>query len=321
MTDRPALFPIRGLHHVTAIASDAQANHDFYVRTLGLRLVKKTVNFDDPGTYHLYFGDERGSPGTIMTFFPWPGARRGTRGNGETQATSFLVPPGSIDAWKKRLRDLQVQYDEPAEHFGERALRVHDPDDLLIDLVEHEEAHAVEPWTSGGVSADMAIRGFFGVTLSLRDPAATRRLLSETMGYKSLGENGGVERLVSAGDAADLGRRVDLLSEPESPPGHTAAGSVHHIAFRVPDDAQQLAWIDALRSAGQRSTAVQERHYFRSVYFRELGGVLFEFATDGPGMAIDEPLEALGQSLKIPPWYEQHRAQIEQVLPPLQTPP
>src|SRR5688572_26291880 len=299
--------PIRGIHHITAIASDPQANHDFYAKTLGLRLVKKTVNFDDPGTYHLYFADEQGRPGTVLTFFPWPGARRGRRGTQQAVATAFLVPPGSLQAWEERLGLSGARVETPTERFGERRLSVFDPDDLQIDLVEHDEAERIEFWQGGGVSEGTAIRGFFGVTLCVSSAESTARLLTQTMGLTAQKDDGGVLRYVAAGDATDPGRRVDLLVRPDEPPGHVAAGTVHHVAFRVADDAAQEAWLGTLRAAGQRPTPIQERHYFRSIYFREPGGVLFEFATDGPGFAIDESVEALGQSLRLPPWLEPHR--------------
>ncbi len=313
---------IRGIHHVTAIASDPQANHDFYTHALGLRLVKRTVNFDDPGTYHFYFGDERGTPGTILTFFPWPGARAGRRGSGQATVTGFLVPPGSLEAWRERLLKAEANVETPMERFGLRTLRVYDNDDLQLELVEHEDAARVEPWSGPGdhaVPAEMAIRGFFGVTLCVRDLDATARLLVEEMGFRHEADDQKHVRYVAAGEPGVPGRRVDLVFSPDASPGIAAAGTVHHVAFRVADAQQQERWLAHLTEAGHYPTPVQERQYFRSVYFREPSGVLFELATDGPGFTIDEPLEHLGESLKLPEWFEPRRERIEQVLPPLVT--
>ncbi|MBV9126575.1 MAG: ring-cleaving dioxygenase, partial [Verrucomicrobia bacterium] len=314
---------LAGLHHVTAIASDPQRNLDFYVGLLGLRLVKRTVNFDDPGTYHFYFGDARGTPGTILTFFPWPGARRGVRGAGQVAATAFAIPEGSVGFWLERCQAQRVRVERAPARFGEEMLRLADPDGLPLELVVTAAAlsavsPAVQPWAESTVPAAHALRGFHSVTLGpLGGGERTAALLTEIFGYQRVREEAGKRWRFAAAAAGKegVGRLVDLLIAPEDSPGHVAAGSVHHVAFRVADEAQQRAWRERLLGLGYHVSPVMDRTYFRSIYFREPGGVLFELATDAPGFTVDEAPEELGTHLRLPPAMERERAQIEQILP------
>jgi glyoxalase family protein len=310
---------IPGLHHVTAIASDPQRNLDFYVGVLGLRFVKRTVNFDDPGTYHFYFGDQRGTPGTILTFFPWPGARRGTRGTGQVEATAFAIPSNSIAYWLERLKQQHVTAEKTPARFGEEVIRLLDPDGLLIELIASPSHGGIESWQDSPVPAEHALHGFHGVSAALEGYERTARLLTETFGYRLVDESGNRFRFESADDAAP-GRIVDLLCQPDTAMGRVAAGSVHHIAFRAKDEAEQLQWRERLVDLSYNVTPVIDRTYFHSIYFREPGGVLFEIATELPGFTLDEKLEELGTHLRVPPWMEGTRSQIEKVLPPIQVP-
>ena len=310
---------IRGLHHVTAIASDPQRNLDFYVGLLGLRFVKRTVNFDDPGTYHFYFGDNRGTPGTILTFFPWPGARRGIRGTGQVEATAFAIPPDSIGYWLERLKQEHVTAERTSTRFGEEVIKLLDSNGLMIELIGLSSHGRVEPWPDSPVAAEHALRGFHSVSAALEGYEKTARLLTETFGYRLVDESGNRFRFVSADDSAP-GRIVDLLCQPDTAMGRVAAGSVHHIAFRAEDQAEQLQWRERLVDLGYNVTPVIDRTYFHSIYFREPGGVLFEIATDPPGFTLDEKLEDLGTHLRLPPRIESARSQIEQILPPIRVP-
>jgi len=310
---------IPGLHHVTAIASDPQRNLDFYVGVLGLRFVKRTVNFDDPGTYHFYFGDQRGTPGTILTFFPWPGARRGTRGTGQVEATAFAIPSNSIAYWLERLKQQHVTAEKTPARFGEEVIRLLDPDGLLIELIASPSRGGIESWQDSPVPAEHALHGFHGVSAALEGYERTARLLTETFGYRLVEESGNRFRFESTDDAAP-GRIVDLLCQPDTAMGRVAAGSVHHIAFRAKDEAEQLQWRERLVDLSYNVTPVIDRTYFHSIYFREPGGVLFEIATEPPGFTLDEKLEELGTHLRVPPWMEGTRSQIEKVLPPIQVP-
>lgn len=308
--------PILGLHHVTAIASDPQRNLDFYTEVLGLRLVKRTVNFDDPGTYHFYFGDESGTPGTILTFFPWPGVARGSRGAGQVEVTSFSVPEPSLKYWEQRLLAAGTPVERSGKRFSEEVLTFADPDGLRLELVAHSESVATDrPWTKGAVPAEQAIRGFYSVTLCEKKVEVTAGVL-EAMGFRKIAEEGNRFRFGTGKGGA--GARADVLSVPEATHGHIAAGSVHHVAWRVTDDASQKSWRNRLIDKHLNVTPVMDRCYFRSIYFLEPGGVLFELATDPPGFATDEPMDALGEALKLPPWLEPRRKHIEQVLPPIQ---
>ena len=310
---------IPGLHHVTAIASDPQRNLDFYIGLLGLRFVKRTVNFDDPGSYHFYFGDRRGTPGTILTFFPWPGARRGIRGTGQVEATAFAIPPDSIGFWLERLKQHHVTAEKMSTRFGEEVIRLLDPDGLMIELIASSSHGKVEPWPDSPVSPEHAVHGFHSVSAALEGYERTARLLTESFGYRLIDESGNRFRFVSTDESA-LGRIIDLLCQPDTGMGRVAAGSVHHIAFRAKDDAEQLQWREQLVDLGYNVTPVMDRDYFHSIYFREPGGVLFEIATDPPGFTLDEKLEELGTHLRLPSWLEPERSQIEQILPPIQVP-
>jgi catechol 2,3-dioxygenase-like lactoylglutathione lyase family enzyme len=309
---------ILGIHHVTAIAGDPQQNVNFYAGLLGLRLVKLTVNFDDPGTYHLYYGDEEGRPGTILTFFPWPGARRGRIGTGQVTVTSFSIPEGSLGYWTGRLKDHGIRFEGPIKRFDEEALAFSDPDGLKLELVVTPGAEARSPWKEGPVPAEYSTRGFHSVTVSEEGYERTATLLTETLGFHLAREASNRFRyeLKTGGP----GTRVDVLCSPDAPRGMVAVGTVHHIAWRTPDGVQQEAWRRQIAGLGHNVTPVLDRQYFRSIYFREPGGVLFEIATDPPGFSIDEPLGQLGTHLKLPPWLESMRSQIESILPPLRLP-
>ncbi|RVU13937.1 ring-cleaving dioxygenase [Methylobacterium oryzihabitans] len=307
-----------GLHHVTALSGPAARNVGFYTTVLGLRLVKRTVNFDDPGTWHLYYGDEAGQPGTILTFFPIAHAAPGRVGIGETQETAFRVPRASIGWWTHRFVEKGVAHEALVRAFGEPVLRFRDPDGMMLALVGTDEAGGEPGWTAGGVPEEAAIRGFHGVTLLLREAEATAAILTDVLGFSETGREGSAIRY---GSGAVPGGFVTLRAVGEFLPGRTGAGSVHHVAFRAADDAAQAAMVERLRERhGLAVTEQRDRNYFRSVYFREPGGVLFEIATDAPGFAVDEPADSLGQALKLPAGLERHRAEIEAVLPSLDAP-
>jgi glyoxalase family protein len=310
---------IPGLHHVTAIASDPQRNLDFYAGLLGMRFVKRTVNFDDPGTYHFYFGDNRGTPGTILTFFPWLGARRGVRGTGQVEATAFAIAPDSIGYWLERLKQHHVTAEKMSTRFGEEVIRLIDPDGLLIELIASSFLGRVEPWADSPVSPEHAVRGFYSVSAALEGYERTARLLTESFGYRLIDTSGNRFRFASLDDSAP-GRIVELLCLPDTAMGRVAAGSVDHIAFRAKDDAEQVQWREHLVDLGYNVTPVIDRTYFHSIYFREPGGVLFEIATEPPGFTLDENLEELGTHLRLPSWLESARQQIEGILPPIQLP-
>jgi len=311
---------VLGIHHVTAIASDPQRNLDFYVGLLGLRFVKRTVNFDDPHTYHFYFGDEVGTPGSIMTFFPWPRAFRGRQGTGQVAVTSFAILPSALSFWVERLLAHGVRYEGPKKREGsEQVLAFTDPDGLMLELVAHPSAEARPAWASApGISMDNAIHGFHGVTLWEEQGDATERVLTETLGFKPVTEGRGTRRF-AAGDGG-AGTLVDVRTIGGFMSGQTGAGTVHHVAFRVADDTAELSIRSRVMQAGYQPTPVIDRDYFHSVYFREPGHVLFELATDGPGFTVDEPRERLGEQLRLPKQYEPHRAEIESVLPRIHLP-
>jgi glyoxalase family protein len=297
-----------GIHHITAIAGDPQTNLDFYTETLGLRFVKRTVNFDDPGSYHFYFGDNIGSPGTIITFFPWPGARRGTRGSGQVTSVSFAIPRNSIAFWKEQLRANHVVAEEISDRFGNKALRFLDPDGLMLELME-------SPVIPSEGRMGHSIRGFAAPTLEVRHLERTEKLLIEILGFEFVGEESNRRRL--RGSGSNTAAEVDLVSA-DIGFGLVAVGSVHHIAFRVVNDEEQLRVRERLVERGLDVTPVIDRQYFHSIYFREPNGILFEVATDGPGFLIDESADQLGESLRLPPMYESARSEIERVLPAIQ---
>ena len=310
---------ISGLHHVTAIASDPQRNLDFYVGLLGLRFVKRTVNFDDPGSYHFYFGDARGTPGTILTFFPWPGARRGIRGTGQIEATAFIIPANSVGYWLGRLKEQHVAAERMATRFGEEVIRFTDPDGLLLELIATDFSDTAEPWAHSSVPAEHSIRGFHSVSSALEGYERTEKLLTESFGYRFVEQSGNRFRFAAPGDS-NAGRTIDLLCMPERQAGHVAAGTVHHIAFRTRSDEEQREWREHLIELGYNVSPVMDRTYFHSIYFREPGGVLFEIATDLPGFTLDESLDELGAHLRVPPWLESARGEIEKILPPIRVP-
>ncbi len=308
---------IRGIHHVTAIASDPQRNLDFYAGVLGLRFVKRTVNFDDPQTYHFYYGDDVGNPGSIMTFFPWAGAPRGRIGSGQLTVTSFSIPATSLGYWTERLVEGGVRFEKPEDRFGETILRFSDPDGLRLGLVAAAD-EGREGWSDGPAPAEHAVRGFHHVMLTVADPSRTAKLMTDTLGFRQTGEAEGRTRY-EAGEGGP-GNTVDLADGTGFPRGTIGVGTVHHVAFRVPDDETQLALREEVAALGYNVTPVLDRNYFRSIYFREPGGVLFEIATDPPGFAVDEEVEHLGENLKLPPWLEPQREQLEEALPPLRVP-
>ena len=316
-----------GIHHVTAIASEPQRNLDFYAGILGLRLVKRTVNFDDPHTYHFYFGDETGSPGSLLTFFPWPGARQGRVGAGQVAITSFATPPGSIGFWLERLVHHSVAFEGPSPRRipgsePESVITFRDHDGLMLEIVGVPEASSSPGWAGApGVPAEHALRGIHAVTLWVDEHEASERLLVETLGMRFSGEHETTRRLVPETEPGAVATgRVDLRAVAGFPRGAEGAGTVHHVAFRAADDAAQLALRKAVNEAGRRPTPVIDRQYFHSIYFREPGGVLFEIATDSPGFAVDETPDRLGERLMLPHQYEAERASIEEHLPPLRMP-
>jgi glyoxalase family protein len=310
---------IAGLHHVTAIASDPQRNLDFYVGLLGLRFAKRTVNYDDPGTYHFYFADGRGTPGTILTFFPWPGVRRGIRGTGQIEATAFVISPNSIGYWLDRFREQHVTAEKTSPRFGEEVIRFTDPDGLLLELIASSSLPSVEPWPDSPVPPEHVLYGFHSVSAALEGYERTARLLTDSFGYHLIEKSGNRFRFRSADDTAP-GRIVDLLCLPDAQIGQVAAGTVHHIAFRAKDGAEQLQWREHLIELGYNVTPVIDRIYFHSIYFREPGGILFEIATEPPGFMLDETIDELGSKLRLPPWLESARVEIESILPPIKLP-
>jgi len=306
---------VTGLHHITAIASDPKRNLAFYTKVLGLRFVKKSVNQDDPGTYHLYYGDYSASPGTIMTFFPWIDMARGRPGTGQAYATGFSVPTGSLAFWRERLTKLGIPHGSTETRFNDEVLTLNDPDGLHLELVATNEIDSRPPAPSADVPAQFALRGFHSSTLALRESHPTEELLVQGMGYLLLGKAGHRARYTVG--AGGPGTYIDLLTEPSLPRGINGAGTVHHIAFRIVDDSSQAAAHESLQKRGTQVSPVIDRAYFKSIYYREPGGVLFEIATDGPGFAIDEPVESLGTKLSLPPRLESRRREIEASLPSL----
>jgi glyoxalase family protein len=299
---------ITGLHHITAISGNAKKNYDFYTRVMGLRFVKKTVNFDDPHTYHFYYGDETGTPGTILTFFPWEDISAGRRGTHMATEIGYSIPEGSIDFWLKRLEKENIIYNKPSSKFGEIYLTFIDRDGLKVELTVPEKPDSRQPWVTNEVSEENATRGFHHVTLTLDDVQPTADLLVSVFGYKL--EKNHTNRYRFASPAGETANYIDLVEAKGEPRGHVAGGSVHHIAFRMKDDAMQMHYRELLEARGLDATPQLDRKYFRSVYFREPGGVLFELATDTPGFTVDEPAAELGTHLMLPPQYEAQREEI-----------
>lgn len=307
-----------GVHHVTAMCGNPQRNVDFYAGTLGLRLIKVTVNYDDPGTYHLYYGNGLAEPGSALTFFPWPDEYRGRVGTGQVGVTSFSVPTGSLDFWLARLTDSGVDA-MAGSRFDEQFLAFNDPDGMWVELVE-TESDPRTPWTEGGVPAHAAIRGFFGVTLWVEGYERTARLLTGRMGFEPGGESPQEPRARFVAVGGGPGSIVDIKCRPGHPHGRDGVGAVHHVAFRTQNDDTQETLRAALANDGLNVTPMRDRNYFHSIYFREPSGVLFEVATDGPGFAVDEPPPALGSQLCLPPWLEPWRDQLRERLAPFRTP-
>jgi len=306
---------ILGLHHITAIADNAQKNHDFYTRVLGLRMVKKTVNFDDPYTYHFYYGNEVGEPGTILTFFPWEGVGRGKSGSGMATEITYHIDPQSMDFWIDRFKTLNISTGEKTVRFGETVLPFNDPDGLQLSLLSSSVPDERKGWETPDIKSAEATKGFHSVTLTIRKIDKTAEVLTDILGYRLLSQEGNRYRFI----CPDISTAaiIDILEEPETAYGRNSAGTNHHIAFRVANKEIQMAYHDKIAKKGLHITSQIDREYFFSLYFREPGGVLFEIATDNPGFTVDEPLNELGTHLKLPKQYEPIRKKIEETLPVL----
>jgi glyoxalase family protein len=306
---------ITGLHHITAIASDAQKNVEFYAGILGLRMVKKTINFDAPEVYHLYYGNENGSPGTILTFFPYTGISKGRKGTGQLTVTSFSISEHALDYWVKRLDKFKVKHESPKQRFeDELFIYVEDNDGLGLELVCNKRDRR-QGFTYGNIPPEFAIKGFYGMTLSEECTEKTAGLLTTLMDHEKIAEKGSRFRYSASGQPGDF---VDIVCHPDALKGQSGAGTIHHVAFATANESTQMEAREKLKNAGLNVTPVLDREYFHSVYFREPGGVLFEIATIPPGFAIDEEPAHLGEALKLPPWQEQNRKIIEKELPPIQ---
>lgn len=301
---------ITGIHHITAIAGNPQKNIDFYTGILGLRMVKKTINFDAPDVYHFYFGDELGAPGTVFTTFPFDGARKGTKGTGELTYTAFSIPTQSLSFWMDRLAKFNIPTSTPLSRFGEKVLRFEDHDGMGIEFVANDR-DLRNGWSYGTIPLEHSIRGFYGATLNLKAKELTEKLLTQFMDYRFIAEENGRFRYGTEGKPGDI---VDILVDKDGRQGVQSAGTVHHIAFRTDNETTQLKIHKKLLDNGYHVTEVKDRNYFKSIYFREPGGVLFEIATDEPGFAIDEDEKLLGEALKLPLWAEPHRERIEKSL-------
>ena len=305
---------ILGLHHITAIADNAKRNLDFYTKVLGVRLVKKTVNFDDPGTYHFYFGNEEGTPGTILTFFPWEGVGKGTNGSGLATNIGYSVPKGSLGFWKNRLQQFNINVEE-SEIFGEKLISFQDPDGLQLQFIESSNPDDRKVWTTYDIKDENALKGFHNIILTLKKADPTIKVLTDIFGYDLQKQEG--ERYRFATDAIETANLVDIIENDKIPAGRNAGGTNHHVAFRVKDDKVLMEFREKVMSAGLNITPKIDRDYFYSLYFREPGGILFEIATDNPGFTVDEPLNELGTNLKLPKQHELLRSRIEEVLPKL----
>ena len=310
---RTAMPSVNGLHHITAISGAAQENLDFYVGVLGMRLVKKSVNQDDPGTYHLFYADAEGRPGTDLTFFPWPQLARPRIGHGLTHEVALEVPGGSIDYWGTRLQRYGARIEAREARFGDDTIALVDPHGLRLRLVARAGARPFTPWDASPVSPEHQVRGLFGAQIWERDASLTASFLTGVLGFEQLAVEDGWTRF-GFGDSAGV---VDVKETPGVNRGAWGVGAVHHLAWRVADEQHQLAVRSQVAAAGGRPTPVIDRFWFKSVYFQEPGGVLFELATDGPGFAVDEPADRLGETLVLPPWLESSRSAIEGALPPL----
>jgi glyoxalase family protein len=306
---------ILGIHHITAIAGNAKRNYDFYTKVLGLRLVKKTVNFDDPGTYHFYYGDEGGSPGTILTFFPWEGIAPGRSGVGMATEIGYSVPGTSLEFWLERFKKYNVKHSEPGERLGEKYISFQDPDGLHLALIVPKTIDDRKPWKTDEVNETVATKGFHSITLTLADKTGTERVLTEIFDYKLKESEGNRYRYTT--DSIDNASIVDIIVAPLERRAQNAGGTIHHIAFRVKDEETLMEFREKVERFGLNITEKIDRQYFYSLYFREPGGVLFEIATDNPGFTIDEDIRELGNNLKLPARYERSRKEIEKVLPVL----
>lgn len=306
---------ILGLHHITAIASNSQRNYDFYTKVLGLRLVKKTVNFDDPGTYHFYYGNEVGAPGTILTFFPWEGTQKGRVGTGMATEIGYSVPKQSLDFWNNRFDELKVKHQAVNERFGDQYLSFEDADGLQLNLIGSNTDDNRKPWVTEEIKDDVATKGFHSIVLTVRNTEHTARILTDIFGYKLLTQEGNKYRFIT--DSVGSANVVDIVEEPNGQRGITAAGINHHVAFRVKDDNILMEFREKISSSGLHITEKIDRNYFYSLYFREPNGVLFELATDNPGFSIDESVNELGTHLMLPTQYEGDRKKIEKILPKL----
>ena len=306
---------ILGLHHITAIAGDAQRNYDFYTKVLGLRMLKKTVNFDDPQTYHFYFGDGIGTPGSILTFFPWPGVKQGMNGAGMATGIGYSVPEGSLEFWKERFDKFNIVHNGISKKLGEDFLAFQDPDGLNLELIIPKHKDIRKPWETTDVKAEVAIKGFHNVTLTLIDHKATAEILTNVFGYEHMATENNLLRFKT--NAIENAAIVDILEDSKAGSGQNAGGTNHHVAFRVKDEETLMAFREKVLQKGLQITEKINRDYFFSLYFREPGGVLFEIATDNPGFATDETVEELGSSLQLPDRYKGARAQIEKALPEL----
>ncbi len=305
---------ITGIHHITALASDARENVTFYSGVLGLRMIKQTVNFDDPGVYHLYYGDEKGTPGSILTFFPYPGIRKGMHGTGQVTVTTFSLPLHSVGFWENRLKRFRVPFEKARERLeSEVFIGLQDPEGLRLELMFNDRDDRL-PYQGGPVPAEYAIRGFFGAEICADRPERTATLLTGKMDHRLIAENGYRTRFAALDKP---GNYIDILAAPSSVAGKSGHGTIHHIAFSTPGQITQNKLREAIQDFNLHPTPVIDRQYFKSIYFRENGGVLFEIATEGPGFMIDEPIDALGQHLKLPPQYEYRRKEIEALLAPI----
>jgi glyoxalase family protein len=308
---------VPGIHHVTAITGDVQKCTDFYVTVLGLRFIKKSINQDVPGTYHIYFGDSIGTPGTAMTFFGWPYLPPRQAGRGQVTVVAFAVPSSSLEFWTTRLRGMGIKA-KRITRFGTDVIVLADVDGIELELVGEASDQRWVPWKDGPVDPSNAIRGFYSVTLTVGDAAPTANLLTTTMGFRQTGEE--TDRIRFETGAGGPDSTLDLIVAPDAPEGQETTGAVHHVAWRATDDAHQLAWRETLVKAGRRVTPVIDRWYFKSIYYREPGGVLFEIATDGPGFTVDESPEELGSTLSLPPWFGMDRDKLNKTLPPIVVP-
>jgi glyoxalase family protein len=306
---------VLGIHHISAIASNAKGNYDFYTKVLGLRFIKKTVNFDDPNTYHFYFGDKVGTPGTILTFFPWQGVARGKQGTGMPTEIGYSVAEKSLSFWTEHFQKNGVKITGTGTRFNEAFLSFEDPDGLPLALIIPTSGDTRQPWATKEVTGEVATKGFHSISLTLKSVAATAEILTDVFEYKFVGKEGNRHRYRT--DAIPTAAVVDLIEAPDDPRAVNAGGTIHHVAFRVKDEEVLMAFREKVLAKGLNITQKVDRNYFFSLYFREPGGVLFELATDNPGFSVDESVEELGQNLKLPAQYEKQRSQIEAVLPVL----